>query len=305
MGSPEFALPSLELLANNFHIAGVITQPDKPAGRGRKITSPPVKIMADQLNIPSIQPVNLRQPDAQGQIKTWNPHIIVVVAFGQILRSDILSIPESGCINIHASLLPRWRGAAPIPAAIINGDAQTGISIMLMDTGVDTGPILNQAAIEIDPDETTGDLSTRLAHLGAKLIIDTLPQYLNGSIKPIAQYDNLATYAPMIKKENALLNFKQPASKVEKIIRAYNPWPVAYTFIQGQRVNILKAKEIQIPNHVKLNAGTTTIIQNKPVIACGQDGLLLVQVQPAGKKIMDAMDYVRGVRGWDNGILAG
>ncbi|MDD1679306.1 MAG: methionyl-tRNA formyltransferase, partial [Methanomicrobiales archaeon] len=207
MGSPEFALPTLRILAERMLVVGVVTQPDRPAGRGRTLTPPPVKVWAEEQGLPFIQPRRLREPEAMQQLLDWKPDLVVVAAFGQILRAEILDLPAYGCVNVHASLLPRWRGAAPIHAAILSGDTQSGVSIMRMDAGIDTGPILRQKAVPILPDDTTASLGERLAQLGAQLLIETLRDYLNGKIKPVAQEafsDQMPTYAPLLKKEDGL-----------------------------------------------------------------------------------------------------
>jgi len=198
MGSPDFALFTLRALNDNYPIAGVVTQPDRAAGRGRELKPPPVKRLALELGIPVIQPEKLRLPEAMEQLHTWAPDLIVVAAFGQILRQDVLDLPPFGCINVHASLLPRWRGAAPINAAILHGDEETGITIMKMDAGLDTGPILSQRSVRIRPDETAGSLFETLSTLGADLLLDTLPGYLADEIEPCPQPEAGVTYAPML-----------------------------------------------------------------------------------------------------------
>ncbi len=203
MGSPDFSVPSLQMLAKHHRIIGVVTQPDRPAGRGRTLTPPPIKQAADDLELPVIQPKRLREPEAMEQLRQWKPDLIVVAAFGQILRPEVLDLPPLGCVNVHASLLPRWRGAAPIQASILQGDEQTGVTIMLMDPGVDTGPIIQQMATRIRPKETAGELSGRLAELGASLLSDTLPGYLSGKLIPQPQDNAQANYAAVLKKRTA------------------------------------------------------------------------------------------------------
>ena len=225
MGSPDFALSTLRALHENYSVVGVVTQPDRAAGRGRELKSPPVKTLALELGIPVIQPEKLREPEAMEQLRAWSPDVIVVAAFGQILRQDVLDLPKFGCINVHASLLPRWRGAAPINAAILHGDEETGITIMKMDAGLDTGPILTQRSVRIQPDETAGSLFETLSQLGADLLLDTLPGYISGEIKPRPQPEEGATYAGMLKKEDGLLDFSRPAEELERKVRAFNPWP--------------------------------------------------------------------------------
>ena len=241
MGSPEFAVPVLRKLSAQYPVVGVVTQPDRPAGRGRVLTPPPIKILANELNLPIIQPRRLSESDALEQLHLWSPELIIVAAFGQILKPVVLDLPHYCCINVHASLLPRWRGAAPIQAAILNGDETTGITIMRMDPGIDTGPILSQHPLPISPEDTAGTLSSKLAELGADLLIETLPAYLTGRRLPEPQDESLATYAPMIKKEDGLLDFTATAANLERKIRAFNPWPGSYTFWNGQMLKLQRA----------------------------------------------------------------
>jgi methionyl-tRNA formyltransferase len=233
MGSPDFSVPALRALAANYSIVGVVTQPDRPSGRGMRLTPPPVKIVAEELHIPVIQPQKLREPGAVQQLKDWNPDLIVVAAFGQILRREVLELPQYGCINVHASLLPRHRGAAPIQAAILAGDAETGITIMKMDPGLDTGPLLSQRAIPIGAEDTGGSMFEKLAQLGGELLLETIPDYISGKITPQPQPETGSTYAPMLKKEDGLLDFTRPAAELERKIRAFHPWPGA--FLAGAR----------------------------------------------------------------------
>lgn len=295
MGSPEFALPSLQALAERYPLAGVVTQPDRPAGRGRALTPPPVKELALQLGLPVIQPRRLREPGAMEQLRAWQPDLIVVAAFGQILRPEVLDLPPFACLNVHASLLPRWRGAAPIQAALLHGDQETGITIMKMDPGVDTGPLLNQRAIPIRPDDTAAALSERLARLGAELLTETLPAYLSGALQPQPQDDAQATYAPMLKKADGQLDFNQPAVHLARRVRAFNPWPGAFTAWQGQLLKIHRARAVDAPSP---GPGITTVYADLPALGTVQGLLLLDEVQPAGKKPMPGEVFLRGARGW-------
>lgn len=295
MGSPEFALPTLRALADNFLVVGVVTQPDRPSGRGRKITPPPIKVLARELSVPVIQPNRLSEPAAMEQLCDWQPDLIAVAAFGQILRPEVLDLPGHGCINVHASLLPRYRGAAPIQAAILNDDAQTGVTIMRMDPGVDTGPILSQRAIPILPEDTAGSVSKRLAPLGADLLIETLPDYLNGDLLPQAQEDSLATYAPMLKKEDGHLDFTISAEELARWVRAFNPWPGAFTNWQGQRLKIHHAHSV---DHPQSEPGTIMIHQDMPALGTSHGLLVLDEVQPASKKSMSGKVFLLGARGW-------
>lgn len=297
MGSPEFALPSLHALAVHYTVAGVTTQPDRPAGRGRTLTPPPVKSLALELGLPIIQPSSLRQPQAMDQLHSWAPDLIVVAAFGQILRQEVLDLPSYGCINIHASLLPRWRGAAPINAAILSGDPQTGITIMRMDAGIDTGPTLAQRAIPILPDDTTSALSQRLSHLGADLLIAALPPYLNGDLQPQPQDNTSATYAPMLQKEDGRLDFNQPAEALARRVRAFQPWPGAFMEWEGQPLKILHAAAYPQATS-SLIAGQRLIVQDLPAVATPRGLLILERIQPAGKKPMSGAAFLQGARSW-------
>ncbi len=295
MGSPEFSVPTLRKLAGQYPVVGVVTQPDRPAGRGRVLTPPPVKTLAQSLGIEVIQPEKLREPEAQARLQAWAPDLIVVTAFGQILRKSVLELPRYGCINVHASLLPRWRGAAPIQAAILHGDRRTGATIMVMDPGVDTGPALAQRPLEILPEDTAGSLGARLSEIGAELLLQTLPGYLDGSIRPQPQDDSLATYAPMLKKEEGLLDFTQPAEALERRVRAFHPWPGSFMDWQGQPLKIhrahVQAGDVPVP-------GRRCIIDGLPAVSTTQDCLVLDEVQPAGKRPMPGRDFLRGVRNW-------
>jgi len=295
MGSPEFALPSLQALAENYQVVGVITQPDRPAGRGRQLTPPPVKTLALALGIEVIQPERLRQPEAQEKLRDWSPDLIVVTAFGQILRQNVLDLPRFGCINVHASLLPRWRGAAPIQAALLNGDTVTGATIMRMDPGIDTGPILSQCQITILPEDTAGSLAPRLAEAGAALLIETLPAYLSGHLQPQPQDDSQAIYAPMLKKEHGILDFSQSASALENRVRAFNPWPGAVIQWAGQPLKVHTARALSAPIAVP---GKRSVIDGLPAIAAADGWLLLEEVQPAGKRVMSGATFLLGARGW-------
>jgi methionyl-tRNA formyltransferase len=297
MGSPNFAIPILMQLSQQYRVVGVITQPDRPAGRGQVLTPPPIKVLAASLGLPVIQPEKMRNPEAFAQLQAWNPDLIVVAAFGQILRQNVLDLPRLGCINVHASLLPRWRGAAPIQAAILNDDGQTGVSIMKMDAGIDTGPVLAQRAVEILPTDTAGILSERLAETGASLLLETLPDYLNGSLQPQPQENALATYASMLKKEEGELDISQPANALACRVMAFNPWPGAFIKWQGQSLKILQA-------HAEMGSteepGKHGILQGVPAIAAGQGWLVLDEVQPAGKKPMPGKVFLNGARHWDS-----
>lgn len=295
MGSPEFALPSLERLAEHYTVVGVVTQPDRPSGRGMVLTPPPIKCLADRLGIATIQPVKLREPSAWEQLQAWAPDLIVVTAFGQILRQNVLSLPPHGCINVHASLLPRWRGAAPIQAAILNGDTTSGVTIMCMDAGVDTGPTLAQREEIIRPDDTTATLSARLADLGAQLLVETLPGYLSGQIQPQPQPETGITRAAMIQKEAGLLDFEQPAQALAWKVRAFTPWPGTFFPWQSGMLKVHRAHAVPAQGGVP---GAHQVVQGYPALSCGEGWLVLDEVQPAGKKPMPGDVFLRGMRQW-------
>jgi methionyl-tRNA formyltransferase len=300
MGSPEYAIPSLNSLWESYDLVGIVTQPDKPAGRNQVLTPPPVKIWALDKDIPFIQPTRLRDTQAMEQLHTWNPDIIIVAAFGQILRKDVLTLPFHGCVNVHASLLPRWRGAAPIQAAILNGDPITGVTIMQMDPGIDTGPILSQRSLEISGDDTSLTISQKLAVLGAELLIDTLPGYLQGTTSLIIQDENLATYAPMIKKEEGILDFSNTSTYLANMVRAYIPWPGTYTIWQGQVFKVLRAHAVSISDSAfPQQIGRRTVYQGLPAFSTQDGYLVLDEVQPAGKKPINAKSFLQGARNWE------
>jgi len=301
MGSPDFSVSALRALAGDgvephpYQVVGVVTQPDRPSGRGMTLASPPVKLVADELHVPVIQPQKLREPEALQQLQDWHPHLIVVSAFGQILRPQVLDLPEYGCINIHASLLPRWRGAAPIQAAIQAADAQTGITIMKMDPGLDTGPMLRQRAIPIGPQDTGGSLFARLAQLGGDLLLETLPGYLSGKILPQPQPDSGSTYAPMLKKEDGLLDFNRPAAELERQVRAFHPWPGTYLLWQAAPLKIHRAHVVMERN---ASPGKQLIVDGLPAIGTADGLLAFDELQPAGKKPMPGKAFLTGARDW-------
>jgi methionyl-tRNA formyltransferase len=295
MGSPDFALPSLRELTRITHVAGVVTQPDRPAGRGRSLTPPPVKELAVSYGIPVIQPEKLRDAGVFEQLAAWEPDLIVVTAFGQILRRNVLDLPKFGCVNVHASLLPRWRGASPVQASILNGDAETGVTIMKMDAGLDTGDILAQQAEPIRQDDTAGSLSDRLAEIGAVLLVRTLPDYLNGTIISTPQDASRFTYAGMIKKEDGLLNFSETALALDRRVRAFSPWPGAFLMWQNAPFKIHRA---HIEENCPAAPGEKLVIDNFPAVGTSSGCLVLDEVQPAGKKAMSGEIFLRGARGW-------
>ncbi|MEZ4666804.1 MAG: methionyl-tRNA formyltransferase [Anaerolineae bacterium] len=290
MGTPDFAVPVLEQLIAHYEVIGVVTQPDRPAGRNRQLQASPVKQTAIEYHIPVFQPEKLRRAEAIEDLKKWQPDLYVVAAFGQILPQSVLDIPPMGSINVHASLLPRWRGAAPIQAAIRAGDSETGVTIMKMDAGLDTGPMLSKRAIPILPDETGQSLHDKLAVLGGELLIDTLPGYISGEIQPQPQPDDGMTYAGMVKKEEGNIDWTQDASSIERLIRAFTPWPGTYCFWNGQQVKILSASVVS----GNADAGKVITTPNGIAVGTGSGLLQLGQLQLAGRKAMNAKEFVRG-----------
>jgi methionyl-tRNA formyltransferase len=303
MGSPDFALPGLrklyalsgsQNLKEQMTVVGVVTQPDRASGRGRELKAPPVKTLALELGLPVIQPERLKQPEAMEQLRAWSPDLIVVAAFGQILKKDVLDLPRYGCINVHASLLPRWRGAAPINAALLHGDEETGITIMQMDVGLDTGPMLTKKSIRLTPTDTAGSVFQALSTLGADLLIETLPRYIAGEITPQPQDDSLATYAPMLKKEDGKLDFTRDADELERLIRAFNPWPGAFMDLDGTILKVQRAHVLM----GNVSAGQRLIVEDQPAVGAGGGVLILDEVQPAGKKTMSGKSFLAGARSW-------
>lgn len=296
MGSPDFSSPSLRALCGAYEVVGVVTQRDRAAGRGRALKAPPVKSLALELGISVIQPEKLRAPEAMEQLRLWSPDLIVVAAFGQILKPDLLDLPRFGCLNVHASLLPRWRGAAPIHAAILAGDEETGVTIMKMDAGLDAGPMLARRAFRLTPDITAGAASQALSTLGADLLLEFLPDYLAGKLTPTPQPEEGVTYAPMLKKEDGRLDFTHPARELERRVRAMNPWPGAWFEWNGNPLKVARAKVIG--GEKGWASGSRHIVEGRPAMMCADAALVLEEVQPPGKKPMDGKSFLAGGRTW-------
>ncbi len=294
MGSSDFSVSILEELARHYQVAGVITQADKPAGRGKQLTPPPVKLKAQELSLPILQPEKLKTPEVLEQLVNWQPDFIVVAAYGKILRQNILDLPRFGCINVHASYLPRWRGASPIQAAILNGDISTGVTIMIMDAGVDTGPILSREKVLIEPEDDSKTLSSRLASTGSRWLISTLDAYLSGSLNPLPQEEDGATYAAMIQKEDGALDFLKPAVELERKVRAFIEWPGAVMDYDGQVLKVRKARVL--PG--KGEPGERSIIDRFPCVNTVDGRLMLLEVKPAGRNWMSGADFLHGARDW-------
>ncbi|MEG2802961.1 methionyl-tRNA formyltransferase [Stenotrophomonas sp.] len=295
-GTPEFAVSSLRAAARHHEVVAVYTQPDRPAGRGRGLMPSPVKLEAIARGIPVFQPENLKTPEAQQQLRDLQPDLMVVVAYGLILPKAVLAIPTHGCWNVHASLLPRWRGAAPIQRAIQAGDSQSGVCLMQMEAGLDTGPVLLTQQLAIGPNDTGGQLHDRLAELGAQVLSDGLG-LLRAGIKPIAQPQPEAgvTYAHKLDKAEARLDWAQDAAALERTVRAFNPWPIAEAMLAGERVRIHGA--VAMPDNQGKAPGTLLAAAREGIdIACGQGALRLRVLQREGGKAITAADYLNARR---------
>jgi len=310
IGTPSFAVPSLLALAHAGHsIAAVITQPDRPAGRGRTPRPPPVKLAALDRGLPVLQPPALRDSDTLARLRALSPEVMIVVAYGQILRRDVLDIPPRGVLNVHPSLLPRWRGASPIPAAILAGDERTGVTIMLMDAGMDSGPLLAQNEAPVQESDTAGSLGERLAEGGAGLLAETLPRWLAGEIEPQPQDDSRATTSPLIRKEDGALDWSLPATDTWRRVRAYNPWPGAYTTLDGELLHIWQARPLDANSSARpgtlLELGEAwmndlpveAINQAAFAVQTGRGVLVPLEVQRAGRRALSAAEFLRGVPG--------
>jgi methionyl-tRNA formyltransferase len=302
MGSPDFAIPALILLSRLTEVAGVVTQPDRPSGRGRTLVPPPVKLQAQKLGLQVIQPESLRSPDAMAQLKSWGPDVIVVAAFGKILKPDVLSLPRLGCLNLHASLLPRHRGAAPIPAAILAGDSETGISLMRMDAGLDTGPVLAQKRIPIERADTAESLGRKLSELAAGTLEEFFPVYIREELIPIPQDDSLATYAPQLKKEEGRLDFHISSEQLARKVRAYHPWPGTFALWKGESLKIL---EVHPERYQGVESPGAVLEYNRfPAVRTANGIIVLQKVQPPGKRPLSGDEFLRGARGFPGSLLA-
>ena len=299
-GTPEFAVPSLRMLAGGPHrIAAVYTRADRPVGRGRRMAASPVKAAALELGLPVEQPESLRAPAARDRLAAHRPEIVVTAAYGLILPPEVLAIPPSGCINVHASLLPRWRGAAPVQHALLAGDAETGATIMRMDDGIDTGDVLLARACPIRPDDTAGSLTDRLARIGAEALGEAMAGLAAGRITPRPQDESAATLAPRIRKADALLDWSGDARDLERRVRAFDPWPAAFTFAGEEPLRILRAEAVAAPDSdpappppgTVVRAGTTGI-----EVRAGTGRLRVLRLQRPGKRPMDAREFLNGRR---------
>lgn len=294
MGTPDFAAGALQAIIDAGHeVLAVVTQPDKPKGRSKELQMTPVKECALQNGIPVLQPVKIKTPEAIAKLKQYPADVYVVAAFGQILSSEILHMPRFGCINIHASLLPKYRGAAPIQWAILDGEKETGITIMQMDEGVDTGDILMQETVAIEEQDTGESLFDKLAVCGAKLIVKALPLVEEGKLSPVKQEEEKSCYAKMLSKAIGEIDFTQPAEVIERKIRGLNSWPSAYTYYKGKTLKIWEASVIR--EKTNRQPGTVTLVSKDGfVVATGQDQLKITRLQPEGKKQMDSHSFLLG-----------
>ena len=294
MGTPDFSVPALEALVEGGHeVVAAITQPDKPKGRGKAVLMTPVKEKAMELGIPVYQPVKVREPEFVEKLWQMEPDAIVVVAFGQILPKSILEIPRYGCVNIHASLLPKYRGAAPIQWAVIDGERESGVTTMFMNEGLDTGDMLEKEAVTLDPKETGGSLHDKLSAIGGRLILSTLKGLEDGTLKGTPQTDEGTCYAKMLKKSLGDIDWTMDAAAIERLIRGLNPWPSAYTCLHGKTLKIWDGDVLG--REYGVGPGTVgEVVKNRLVVQTGQGSLAIRSLQLEGKKRMDAGDFLRG-----------
>ncbi|HEX3723647.1 MAG TPA: methionyl-tRNA formyltransferase [Nitrolancea sp.] len=295
-GSPQFAVPTFRSLANDerFSLDLVITQPDRPSGRGRKLVEPPVKSAAQDAGVPVWQPETLRTIDARERLAECDADLFVVVAYGELFKRSILQLPRHGCLNVHPSLLPRYRGSAPIQAAILNGDRETGVSIIQMVRRLDAGPIVAQQRISLDGSETGGSLGEALAELSARMIPDVAVAWSTNTIEALPQNEDEASYTRELRKSDGLIDWTEPSSAIERKVRAYSPWPSAWTRLNGRRVVIVASEAIDGSDDAQ--PGSVTHSKNGVIVACGAGSLRLVSVQPEGRSTMPAESWFRGLR---------
>jgi methionyl-tRNA formyltransferase len=306
MGTPEFSVPPLEyLVRSEYQIVGVYTQPDKPTGRGRTLEQSPVKRVALAKGLEVFQPIRLRHPDEVQRLSALKPDLILVAAFGQILPQSVLDIPPFGCLNIHPSLLPRYRGATPIPSAILGGEIETGVTIMLMDAGMDTGAIISQIIVGIEPQDTTESLTNRLAQAGVRLLGEALPLWFDRSLKPQPQDGDRATYTSPITKEDGVINWQMSAEEISRRVRAFYPWPGCYTWWQGKLLKILEA--VTLHKDTDLLPGKVVALASDQPAVVGVDtggGILgLLRVQLEGKRALTAAEFLLGQRAFVGSTL--
>lgn len=291
MGTPDFAVPSLQkLLDAGFEVCAVYTQPDKPKGRGHKLQAPPVKELALRHEIPVFQPASLRKEEVQQELQSFQPDVIVVVAYGKILPKAVLDLPRLGCINVHGSLLPKYRGAAPIQWTVINGDGTGGVTTMFMGEGLDTGDMLLKAETPVGAEETAGQLFDRLKDLGADLLLETLEKLERGKLTPVPQNEEDATHAPMLSKELSVIDWSKPARELHDLIRGLNPWPSAYSYLDGKKMKIHASRVAEGSGE----AGKAFSKDGNLLVYCGKDALELTEIQTENGKRMDGKSYLLG-----------
>jgi methionyl-tRNA formyltransferase len=296
-GTPRFAVPTLQHLLDSAHIvAGVVTQPDRPRGRGQKVTYAPVKTLALEHDVPVFQPDRLKPPDVAAQLSAWQPDVAVVAAYGRIIPEHLLTIPRLGMINVHASLLPKYRGAAPVHRAVINGDAETGVTIMRVVKALDAGPMFATVTRPIAPDDTSDVVEDALATLGAELLLTVLEQIASGTAREEPQDDTRATYAPRLTKEEGLIDWSQPAAAIHNRVRGLYPWPHAYTYLNGARLILLGTQVLASPDGpIRRLPGTILEVARDTItVATGEGTLGILDIQPEGRRPMHAQDFVHG-----------
>ncbi|MEN9800214.1 MAG: hypothetical protein RL653_3911 [Pseudomonadota bacterium] len=291
MGTPAFAVPSLEACLDVGEVVAVVTQPDKPKGRGQEVQPPPVKVRALEAGLAVLQPQKLRGTDFAGQLRALRPDVCVVTAYGKILPPDVLAAAPRGCVNVHGSLLPRFRGAAPIQRAIAAGDAETGVCLMKMDEGMDTGPVLAVRALPIRPTDTSASLHDALSVLGGELLRDELPRWLDGTLAPVPQPAEGVVMAPMIDKEEGRLDFTRPAVELERRLRAFTPWPGAFTTLEGQ---LLKVHALAVGSGKGVPGEVLRADADGVEVACGEGSVRMLELQAEGKRRMTAKEFLAG-----------
>ena len=296
MGTPDFAVPCLDKLHQNYNVTAVITQPDRPKGRGQHLAKSPVKVYAEEHNLPVYQPEKIKTAEFTEKLRQMQPDLIIVVAFGQILSQEILDIPKFGCINVHASLLPRWRGAAPIHWSIIGGDTETGVTTMYMDAGLDTGDMILKAKTVITPEMTTAQLHDALMMQGADLLIETIQSIENGTVSREKQDDSLSCYAKMLNNDNCRIDWTKSAQEIHDLVRGLNSWPIAYTTLNDKKFKIWQTKIVDADTTGKTPGQIIDLTKKGIIVATGNGTIELLQIQPKKKKKMPASSYINGHR---------
>ncbi len=296
MGTPDFAVPCLQaLLASDHQVVAVVTQPDRPKGRGKKLAAPPVKEEAKAHGIPVLQPTAIKTEAFREELRSFKADIFVVVAYGRILPTAILELPQHGCINVHGSLLPKYRGAAPIQWTVLNGDTQAGVTVMQMNEGMDTGDILLSSHIDVLASDTAGSLFDKLALLGANSLLETLTGLQQGTIQPQEQDHGMATTAPPLRKDMGNIDWNQSAQQINNLIRGLDPWPCGYSFLDGKRCKLFSPQTVH--RNCPEQPGTILVTDNQGIlVATGSEALLLQEIQPEGKKRMTVADFLRGYK---------